>query len=269
MAISVQLPNMQDIVNKSGKSPQEVADFVELVKRSMQPCQKRIGVVEAGDRRFYSVERRGLGVLNTEFGPFWQYNFAIDDQWEKYSVLVRGEIDLNTLNPVFKRKERLVLRTDSGCETGQVFGDRTCECCQQLKLAMQTLAEVGEGMIVNIPRQDGRGMGLTFKLATLWLQEQLKVDTVESASLLAPGGVIDVRTYSGVVCILKFFEVPSSCAIDLATNNPYKAVVFGENGYKVSDQLVPVIVPATEHTARHLAAKGQHLNHQGLHTQEG
>lgn len=260
---------MEKIINKSGKSPQEVADFIELVKHSMQPCQKRIDVVEAGDKRFYSVERRGLGILNTEFGQFWQFNFAVDDQWEKYSVLVKGDIDLGTLNPVFKRKERLVLRTDSGCETGQVFGDQTCECCQQLKLAMRTLAEIGEGMIVNIPRQDGRGMGLTFKLATLWLQDVLNVHTVESASLLAPGGVIDVRTYSGVICILKFFGVPLSCVIDLATNNPHKAVVFGENGYKVADQLVPVVVPATSQTAHHLAAKVKHLDHRGLNGQEG
>ncbi|MFH1030387.1 MAG: hypothetical protein V1770_03965 [bacterium] len=264
MAITVKPPDMDEIIRKAGKPAAEVATFLELVKRSMEPFQKRIAVVEVGSNRFYAVERRGIGILNTTHGKFWQFNFAIDDQWEKYSVIVKAELDLETLTPVFNNKEQLVLRTDSGCETGQVFGDLTCECCGQLKLAMQKLTEVGEGMIINIPRQDGRGMGLTFKLATLWIQDELKVHTVESASLLAPGGVIDVRTYAGVVCILKFFGVPPSCVINLATNNPEKVGVFAENGYVVAKDLVPIVVEPTEYTAHHLQAKEKHLNHSGF-----
>ena len=269
MAITVKPPNMRSVIRKSGKPAAEVADFLKLVKRSKEPFQKRIAVVEAGTNRFYAVERRGIGVLKTTHGKFWQFNFAIDDQWEKYSVIVKAELDLETLTPVFSRQDRLVLRTDSGCETGQVFGDLTCECCGQLKLAMEKLAEVGEGMIINIPRQDGRGMGLSFKLATLWIQDALKVHTIQSASLLAPGGVIDVRTYSGVVCILKFFGVPSSCIINLATNNPEKVGVFGENGYTVAKDLVPIVVEPTEHTVHHLRAKEKHLNHKGLTKKKG
>ena len=87
------------------------------------------------------------------------------------------------------------------------------------------------------------GMGLTFKLATLWIQDVLGVNTVESASLLAPGGAIDIRTYSGVICILKFFDIPTTCRINLATNNPKKAEVFAENGYTVADYTSIVIEP--------------------------
>lgn len=264
MAITIKSPDMDEIVRKSGKSFAEVTAFIELVKRSMEPLQKRIAVVETGITRFYSVERRGVGILKTIHGKFWQFSFAIDDQWEKYSVLVNAELDFETMTPVFSRKDRLVLRTDSGCETGQVFGDQTCECCEQLKLAMQMLADIGEGMIINIPRQDGRGIGLSFKLATLWIQDMLKVHTVESASLLAPGGVIDVRTYSGIVCILKFFGIPPSCIIDLVTNNPEKIGVFSENDYVVAKDLMSIVVEPTEHTIDHLRAKEDHLNHKGL-----
>ena len=186
MSITVKLPDMEKVIRKSGKSAEEVATFIELVKRSMEPRQKRIAVVENGTNRFYFVERRGIGILKTTYGNFWQFSFAIDDQWNRYSVLVKAELDLETLNPIFSQKDQLVLRTDSGCETGQLFGDLTCDCGEQLMLAMQTIAEVGEGMIISIPNQDGRGMGLTFKLATLWIQDVLKVHTVESAGLLAP-----------------------------------------------------------------------------------
>src|SRR3989344_933790 len=239
--------SVADISKKSNMSVGEVTAFLDLLKRSMEPFSKRISIVENGITRYYAVERRGVGILKTEHGKFWQYNFAIDDQWEKYSVVVKAELDKNLLIPVFNNKDQLVLRTDSGCETGQVFGDLTCECHDQLHLVLKTLEKIGEGMLINIPRQDGRGMGLTFKLATLWIQDVLGVNTVESATLLAPGGVIDVRTYSGIICILKFFGIPETCKINLATNNPEKAEVFSENGYTVMDY-TPIVVETNEHT---------------------
>lgn len=169
--MSIKMPpfDLNKISEKSKMSVEDLTTFVDLIQRSMEPSMQRLGVVEEDVLRYYAVERRGIGVLNTEYGKFWQYSFSIDDQWEKYSVIVKAEIDQQTFAPIFKEKERLVLRTDSGCETGQLFGDLTCDCGEQLHLAMKTIAEVGEGMIINIPHQDGRGMGLTFKLATLWI----------------------------------------------------------------------------------------------------
>jgi 3,4-dihydroxy 2-butanone 4-phosphate synthase / GTP cyclohydrolase II len=237
--------------------------FIGLVRRSMQPCSKRIKVIENSVARYYTVERRGLGILTTKHGKFWHYNFAIDDQWEKYSVIIKAGLNQDRLIPVFKNTEQLVLRTDSGCETGQVFDDMTCDCGDQLQLALKTIEQVGEGMVINIPRQDGRGMGLTFKLATLWIQDVLKMNTVESATLLAPGGVIDVRTYAGVICIIKFFEVSENCKINLATNNPKKAGVFAENDYVVNGY-TPIVIEPNPHTEIHLKAKQEHLGHKGL-----
>ncbi|MDD4989687.1 MAG: hypothetical protein PHW31_00005 [Candidatus Pacebacteria bacterium] len=178
-------------------------------------------------------------------------------------MIVKAELDTAQLIPVFKDKDKIVLRIDSGCETGQVFGDLTCECREQLHLTLKTIAETGEGMIINIPHQDGRGMGLTFKLATLWMQDVLGVNTVESASLLAPGGVIDIRTYSGVICILKFFGIPETCKINLATNNPKKAEVFAENGFAVMDY-IPIVIEPNENTKAHLVAKQEYLGHKNL-----
>jgi 3,4-dihydroxy 2-butanone 4-phosphate synthase/GTP cyclohydrolase II len=255
-------PSLADIGKKSNMSAEEVIAFFDLVKRSMEPFSKRISVVENGTMRYYAVERRGIGILKTKHGKFWQYNFAIDDQWKNYSVIVKAELDKEMLIPVFKNKDQLVLRTDSGCETGQVFDDLTCECHDQLHLALKTLEKVGEGMLIHIPRQDGRGMGLTFKLATLWIQDALGVNTVESASLLAPGGVIDIRTYSGVICILKFFGIPKTCRINLMTNNPKKTEVFSENGYTVG--YIPIVIEPNEHTEMHLQAKQDYLRHKGL-----
>ncbi len=264
MTIAVPPCNLDALSNQSGKSPAEIEAFLDLIRRSMEPSHQSMIVLEKEQPRIYNVQRLGLGLLNTEFGPFWLFHFSIDDTWKKYSVLVRAELDRDALLPVFKNREQLVLRTDSGCETGQVFHDQTCECGEQLRLAMKIINEVGEGMIVCIPQQDGRGMGHTFKLATLWIQHELKASTTDAAALLAKDLIIDVRTYAGVICVLKFFGIDTSCQINLATNNPDKVGVFGENGYTVAAELVPVVVPATEHTAQHLEAKHRHLGHVGI-----
>lgn len=251
------------IAKRNSISEAKVLDTIELVKRGMEPESKRIPVTEEGITKYHTVERKGIGILNTEYGKFWHFEFEIDDNWGTYSAIVKSDMDMATLMPQFKDNDSLILRVDSGCKTGQVFGDQTCECDEQLHLAMKTVAEKGEGMIINIPRQDGRGMGISFKLATLWLQDSLSMDTVESASVLAPGGVIDVRTYGGVVSILEFFGIPKTCTVNLASNNPEKAAIFAENGYNVGD-FVPVVIEPTEQTKKHLRAKQAHLGHIGL-----
>lgn len=237
---------------------------VEAAKRTMTPLRKRIAVVEDGSRRLYSVTRQGVGPLRTKYGNFHMFLFKISDDWKIYPVLIKGRID-NEFTPRFINTESLLLRFDSGCETGQTFGDSTCECKEQLMLAMEQIQQHGEGMIIHAPAQDGRGMGLAFKLATLYLQERAGLNTVDAARAIADSETIDVRTYGGVVAVLKFFGIHADCEIRLATNNPKKAQVFAENGYKVAD-LRPVVVPPTAHTERHLRAKEKYLGHLNLVT---
>lgn len=258
--LQVSKPNLKALGKKYGVSEKDLHQVIDMAQRSMAPVMKRITVTENSVTQQYTVVRRGLGPLTFTGGTLWQYDFAINDRWKKYSVIVAGNINTETLQPRFRSNKRLIVRTDSGCETGQLFGDLTCECRDQLHLAMSAITEAGEGVIVNIPTQDGRGMGLPFKLATLLLQQQLGVNTVESASMLAPESIIDVRTYSGVVAVLKFFNVPTSTIIDLATNNPYKEAVFIDNGYQV-ERNTPITVEPNEHTKHHLAAKVKYLGH--------
>lgn len=254
--------DLQAIAARTNKTVDEIQSLISQAKQSMIPLGKQVSVVEGGTTRWFIVTRQGVGLIITDFGSFHQFDFNIDDAWGKYSVLFFGRLD-EKLMPVFQNKELLLMRIDSGCETGQVFGDRTCECREQLMLAMKTVADNKEGLIINVPRQDGRGLGLPFKLATLRLQAQLKMNTIESANAIAPNGIIDVRTYSGIVGILKYFDVPTTTKINLATNNPRKAGLFPENGYAVADY-IPVVIPATELTEGHLHAKQKHMGHIGL-----
>jgi orotidine-5'-phosphate decarboxylase len=128
---------------------------------------------------------------------------------------------------------------------------------------MNHIREAGEGLIINIPRQDGRGLGLPFKLATLRIQWDLGVDTVTASALLDPDGSRDTRTYAGIVAILQFLNIPKTSTLHLESNNPEKMKVFPENGYSLSD-LRPVVIHPTKYTRHHLEAKEKELGHINL-----
>lgn len=257
--MSVPQVNIAEIAERNGLTVGQVQDVLDSAIKSMSTYMQRIDVVDNQRIYWYSVERKGVGRIKTPQGFFWEYLFLINDEWQKYNVIIKADLD-DDLMPIFRNKDRLILRIDSGCATGQIFGDLTCDCSQQLFKAMQIINDIGEGLIINIPNQDGRGMTLGFKLATLTLQEELRLNTVESASILSPGGVIDVRTYPGVIAIMKFFDIPTTCAINLASNNPQKALIFSENGYHVTGML-PVVIPPTDDTRHHFASKQEHLGH--------
>jgi 3,4-dihydroxy 2-butanone 4-phosphate synthase / GTP cyclohydrolase II len=229
------------------------------IKSAMRKKTRYVHVREAGIVKRVRVTREGLGLIDTFAGPMLQFEFKLSDEWRRYEALVLARLDRSWSRPKFNNGP-IFLRTDSGCVTGQVFHDETCECGKQLKLAMSLLQAHGEGLIVRIPEQDGRGMGRSFKLATLTLQELYGLDTVDSAELLSADGTIDRRTYSGVVAILKFFGLTAPRDIVLATNNPRKKTVFRENGYRIV-ATAPVKIPATPKTVRHLQAKKRRLGH--------
>lgn len=257
------MENLTEIGLRTGRNARQTRAFLNIVKRTMVPVTRNIEVLDENNTvRQYLVTRKGIGKIKSKYGSFWQFDFEINDRWRKYSVLVKSELNTKTLLPHFKDNS-LLIRSDCGCETGQLFGDLTCECREQLEMAMDFISKNGEGMIVHLETQDGRGLGLPFKLATLWLQEELKVDTVESAMLLSKDGMIDIRTYEGVVAILKYFNIKPSCEINLATNNPKKSEIFKKNGFLLR-KYVPVIIQPTEATHRHLKAKEKHLGHINL-----
>lgn len=233
----------------------------------MIPKTAQVSVRENGTKRLFEVTRRGVGPLVTDLGTFQMFDFEINDIWRKYTVLTMSGMD-DKFMPVFRNKKSILVRIDSGCETGQLFGDQTCDCRQQLYKAMTHVQQVGEGIIVNIQQHDGRGMGLPFKLATLALQAYLDMDTVEAAQALALDEEIDIRTYSGVICILNFFRISQQTRIRVVTNNPSKLKIFKENGFKLQD-IMPVVIPPNKFTLKHLLAKQLYLGHIDLVSEFG
>jgi GTP cyclohydrolase II len=257
--------DIQEIADRNGISPGEVKSIIAIAKKGMVPVRKSFNVKEGGNERQYTVIRQGVGTLTTPYGLFWQFDFFVKDRWKKYSAIIMGNLSEDFI-PDFKNSRKIFIRIDSGCESGHKLGDITCDCRNQLLLSMEKIAKVGEGIIITIPNQDGRGMGNPFKLTTLSLQNQLRLTTVEAASVLTNAGPIDRRTYAGAIAVLYFLCVSQKCEIGIITNNPYKLKVFEENGYRVTERL-PIIVPPTQHTRRHLEAKQLYLGHKNLVTE--
>lgn len=262
---------IKKLVRKSSLSYDKVKRVLEFVLHSNKTQSKIFEVNDYPNKSEVIVKRIALGPISSKLGEFYLYKFEIDDRWGEYNVLVKvGKVNEKGM-PIFKNKENLIVRIDSGCETGQRFHDETCECSEQLYKAMALVEQRGEGIIINIPSQDGRGKGLPFKLGTLELQKELGIDTIEAATTmlqLVEGKEwikktsvddIDNRTYTGCIGILKYFEIENNIKINIATNNPKKIKAFNDNGYMTVT--LPVIIEPTEHTRKHLLAKQKILGH--------
>jgi GTP cyclohydrolase II len=236
--------------------------FVDFAQSTMLPETCKVWVRENGSHHKVMVRREGLGIVEYGNERFWLYSFTVDDPWREYEALVRAPVDRTSLMPVFEPGRRLFVRIDSGCTTGQVFHDGSCECREQLHLAVQLLVEHGEGLIVRIPRQDGRGMGLPHKLATTVLQSFFGTrifNTVSAARAVATGPDIDQRTYAGSIAVMKCLGVKPGRRLLLATQNDLKTNVFLENGFGIRH--VSIRVPETEKTYDNLNAKRRELGH--------
>ena len=61
----------------------------------------------------------------------------------------------------------VLVRVHSECLTGDIFGSLRCDCGDQLDAAMRRIAAAGQGVIVYLRGHEGRGIGLSHKLARL------------------------------------------------------------------------------------------------------
>ena len=183
-------------------------------------------------------------ILPTPFGEFRALAFANDMDDYEHLALVKGEIDSET---------EILVRVQSQCVTGDVFGSLRCDCGTQLERAMEMVQKEGLGVILYL-QQEGRGIGLANKLKAYGLQDK-GLDTVEANEEL--GFAADLRDYGVGAQILAALGVRK---MRLMTNNPKKIIGLEGYGIEVTDR-IPIEIEPIPENVKYLVTKCQKLGH--------
>lgn len=153
--------------------------------------------------------------LPTPMGDFRMY----DTGDEELRVVCFGNLHEQGATPL--------LRLHSSCLASEVFGAQDCDCADQLRESMKRIANEGRGVIVHL-HQEGRGQGLSQKIAAVNAMQQQGLDTVEAFKAL--GLEQDTRSYAKAVELLRVLEINS---VRLISNNPAKSRYLEEHGLQV------------------------------------
>ncbi len=145
------------------------------------------------------------------------------------------------------------LRLHSACLTGDLFGSLRCDCGEQLRNGVATIARLGGGVLLYLA-QEGRGIGLANKLRAYALQDQGH-DTVDADQVLGFGE--DERRYGVAVDMLADLEISK---VRLLTNNPTKMKALAEGGIEVAGR-EGLYGQVTEQNRRYLSAKASRSGH--------
>jgi GTP cyclohydrolase II len=147
----------------------------------------------------------------------------------------------------------VLVRLHSACFTGDVLASLRCDCGEQLRGAIATIAEAGGGALLYLA-QEGRGIGLVNKLRAYKLQDA-GFDTVDANEQL--GFDADERVYQPAAEMLRQLGFAT---VRLLTNNPDKVAALERYGIRVAER-VPHVFPANGHNERYLETKRTRSGH--------
>lgn len=188
------------------------------------------------------VSQARLPVIDAEDAQL--YAFRPADGRQEHFALVIGAPDPS--KPV-------LTRLHSECFTGDLLGSLRCDCGEQLRGAVRTIAEAGGGILLYLA-QEGRGIGLVNKLRAYQLQDQ-GFDTVDANQRL--GFDADERWFLPAARMLQRLGYDR---VRLLTNNPEKVKGLEACGIAVAER-VPHKFPSNAHNEAYLAAKRKRSGH--------
>jgi GTP cyclohydrolase II len=146
----------------------------------------------------------------------------------------------------------VAVRLHSACLTGDLLGSLRCDCGDQLRRAVDHLAQ--EGGVLLYLAQEGRGTGLANKLRAYRLQDA-GLDTLQADRHL--GFHADERDFRAAAAMLHDLGHER---VNLLTNNPHKIAALRDGGIEVVQRL-PLPAPLNIHNARYVQTKQDHAGH--------
>lgn len=147
-----------------------------------------------------------------------------------------------------------IVRIHSGCVTGDVFQSLRCDCHRQLQLALDAICEAAFGVIIYLPYQEGRGIGLYHKLRAYECQDR-GADTIDAN--VAIGMPIDAREYSLAAWVLRDLGLSK---VMLLSGNPLKYEALIESGIRVA-RCTPLKSAPNRFNEKYLLTKRQRMAH--------
>ncbi len=191
------------------------------------------------------VERVAEATIPTAVGDFQAVVYQSVLDGEQHVAFVRGDPG---------GSDDVLVRVHSECLTGDIFGSLRCDCGPQLHLALEAIAEAGEGVLVYLRGHEGRGIGLGHKIRAYQLQQE-GYDTVDAN--LELGLPADSREYGIGAQMLVDLGVTT---MRLMTNNPSKYGGLDGFGLEITER-VPSHVKPTDHNIAYLRAKQERMGH--------
>src|SRR5262249_8348156 len=194
----------------------------------------------AGTLATMTIRQVASAAMPTRWGPFQALGFERED--DTALALIQG---LLTGEPP-------LVRLQSQCVTGEVFGSLRCDCGAQLDFAMRLIATEGRGLVI-YDGCEGRGIGLMAKLRAYALQDA-GLDTVSAN--LALGFMADHRDFSLAAAILHTLGIR---CVRLLSNNPRKERALAGAGIEIVR--IPCETLPTPEALPYLRAKKEKLGH--------
>lgn len=217
---------MKTYIPSKNYHPKETREgFIERLKKESR--EKQFIPVDFNGKK-YAVLFLTSGFITTSFGRFQVVPAKVlFERWGWHHVLVYPDLEKAL------RKNKLILRIDSGCYTGMVLGDNICDCKAQLENVQKLCVKNNGGVIVHIPEQDGKG----YKYIE-WVGKRLydELGMSEKEAMIAFYGkeeLADLRTYEESVIILKALGFKGH-TFNVATSNPKKIKALKNAGIKIS-----------------------------------
>jgi 3,4-dihydroxy 2-butanone 4-phosphate synthase/GTP cyclohydrolase II len=182
--------------------------------------------------------------LPTRFGKFTVHVFKNNITSTEHLALIKKT------DP----KNKPIVRIHSECITGDVFSSLRCDCNDQLEKSMKLIQENGNGILIYLKGHEGRGIGISNKIAAYALQEK-GLNTFEANEQL--GLSRDNRDYQDAIWILKHFKIDD---FELITNNNDKLDTVLKNG--LSANMLNIHSQVTTYNERYLQDKIKIARHQ-------